>query len=123
MAKSANNELDAFLTGKSPRAMELYMHFIQEYKKLGALEIIPAKTMLGVFNGKRRVAYITRFGKNFLHVVFMFDQAYPDNLCFTKVAQVPGTNQFNHHFRMLDEADVNKEVKKFMKMAVKAELA
>jgi hypothetical protein len=51
--------------------------------------------------------------------VFPFEQPYSNNLCFQKIAQVPGdARQFNHHFRMQENEDVNDEVKKFMKMAV-----
>ena len=43
---------------------------------------------------------------------FPFKQPYPDNLCFQKIAQVPGeiAHQFNHHFRMLQKEDLNEEV-------------
>jgi hypothetical protein len=52
-------------------------------------------------------------------VVFAFEQCYSDNLCFQKIAQVPGdAKQFNHHFRMHRKEDVNEEVKRFMKLAL-----
>lgn len=73
--------------------------------------------MIGLDNGTKRVAYITQLGKNFIHVVFPFKQEYPDNLCFQKIAQVPGQRQFNHHFRMLMPEDLNEEVLTFMKLA------
>jgi hypothetical protein len=71
------------------------------------------------FAAKKRIVYITRLGRDFMDVVFPFDKAYPDNLCFHKIAQVPGTQQFNHHFRMCHTDDINKEVKSFMKLAYK----
>lgn len=71
------------------------------------------------FAAKTRIAYVIQLGKNFMDVVFPFDQPYHDNLCFRKIAQVPGQQQFNHHFRMLQAADINQEVKKFMKLAYK----
>ncbi len=37
------------------------------------------------------------------------------------MAQVPGQNQYNHHFRMLQKEDLNKEVLNFMKLAYKEE--
>jgi hypothetical protein len=118
---NTTSDLNAFLKGKPAFATELYNHFISEYKKIGKIEPIPAKTMLGIFNGQKRIAYVTQFGKNFLHIVFMFPQEFTDNLCFQKIAQVPGQNQFNHHFRMLGKEDINPEVKKFMRMALKGE--
>ncbi len=115
----ANKTIQDFLKGKTDRTLELYHHFISEYKKLGAVTLHPAKTMIGIANDKKRIAWITQLGKNFIHVVFPFKQPYPDNLCFQKIAQVPGdAHQFNHHFRMYYTEDVNDEVKKFMKMAL-----
>jgi len=115
----ANKTIQDFLKGKTDRTLELYHHFINEYKKLGAVTLHPAKTMIGIANDKKRIAWITQLGKNFIHVVFPFKQPYPDNLCFQKIAQVPGdAHQFNHHFRMYYTEDVNDEVKKFMKMAL-----
>ncbi|WP_293786406.1 hypothetical protein [uncultured Pedobacter sp.] len=57
-------------------------------------------------------------GKNFVHVVIPFDQPYEYNLCFTKIVQVPGTNQFNHHLRIFFEEDINNEVKTFFRIAM-----
>jgi len=122
MAKKNNSinnlSLGDFLNGKSELTVSLYNHFVEEFKKTGKVSIHPAKTMIGIATDRKRIAYITQLGKNFIHVVFPFEKPYPDNLCFQKIAQVPGDEkQYNHHFRMLAVADVNKEVKKFMKLA------
>jgi hypothetical protein len=96
----------------------LYDHFLDEFHKVGKISVIPAKTMIGIATSRKRIAYITQFGKNFIHVVFPFETSYSENLCFQKIAQVPGTTkQFNHHFRMLLKEDVNAEIKKFMRLA------
>jgi hypothetical protein len=123
MAKSESPKsyktIDDFLEGTSPHTRELFSHFVSEFKKTGAVTFHPAKTMIGIATSRRRIAYITQFGKKFIHVVFPFEQPYSNNLCFQKIAQVPGdARQFNHHFRMQEKEDVNEEVKKFMKMAV-----
>jgi len=56
-------------------------------------------------------------------VVFPFTKPYPDNLCFQKIAQVPGDKkQFNHHFRMYRVEDVNEEVVGFMRLAYNDEV-
>lgn len=74
--------------------------------------------MIGISNGHKRIAWITQLGKNFMHVVFPFKEPHPDNLCFIKIAQVPGDQkQFNHHFRMLYTTDVNEEVQYYMHLA------
>ena len=72
---------------------------------------------MGIATPRKRIAYITQLGKNFIHIVFPFEKAYADNLCFQKIAQVPGENQFNHHFRMLSREDVNEEILGFMRLA------
>ena len=114
--------IEDFLTGKSDHTKSLFHHFINEYMKIGFVTLHPAKTMIGIANDKKRMAWITQFGKNFIHIVFPFSKAYPDNLCFKKIAKVPGdTDKFNHHFRMLYKEDINEEVIQFMKMAYKGE--
>lgn len=116
------HSVDTFLTGKSEHTRMLFDHFIQQYQKIGAIEILPAKTMIGIGNGRKRIAYITQLGKSFIHVVFPFKQPYNDNLCFQKIAQVPYDNkQFNHHFRMLLTEDINAEVVEFMTLAFREE--
>ena len=106
-----------FLNGKSTVTVELFDYFVQAYKQLGDVTLQPAKTMIGIMTERKRIAYITQLGRNFIHVVFMLDKLYADNLCFQKIGQVPGSNQFNHHFRMYAKEDLNKEVKKFMALA------
>lgn len=113
-----NKTIDDFLKEKTAHAQELFFFFIDECKKTGTITIHPAKTMIGIANDTKRIAWITQLGKNFIHVVFPFQKPYPDNLCFIKIAQVPGdAKQFNHHFRMFLKEDINDEVKHFMKLA------
>lgn len=106
------------LEGKSEHTRALFDHFVETYRKIGEITVRPTKTMIAIGGGKKAV-YITRLGKDFMDVTFPFDQPYNDNLCFVKIAQVPGTNQYNHHFRMMAKEDVNAEVKKFMKLALR----
>ena len=73
--------------------------------------------MIALGNPDKRIAWVTQLGKNFIHIVFPFKQLHPDNLCFKKMGQVPGSNQFNHHFRMHYIEDINDEVLAFMKLA------
>ena len=110
--------IEDFLTGKSSHTISLFTHFVEQFKLIGAITLHPAKTMIGVATPRKRIAYITQLGKDFVHVVFPFEKPYADNLCFQKIAQVPGDEkQFNHHFRMYSTEDVNEEVLEFMKLA------
>ncbi len=107
-----------FLEGKSQLTQALFQHFTDEFMTVGMITLHPAKTMIGIANGTKRIAWVTQLGKNFVHIVFPFTQPYTDNLCFMKIAPVPGDKtQFNHHFRMYAPEDVNDEVKAFMKLA------
>jgi hypothetical protein len=110
-------ELSEFLKGKSEHTVGLFWAFIEAYREIGNISIEPAKTMIGIKTTKR-IAYITRLGKDFMDVCFMFDQPYNDNLCFHKIAQVPGAQQYNHYFRMMNKMDLNKEIKTYMKRAI-----
>ncbi|MBE7173207.1 MAG: hypothetical protein INR73_21720 [Williamsia sp.] len=113
--------IEDFLAGKSETTQALFHHFVASYRTLGELEVHPAKTMIGIVHGKR-IAWVTQLGKNFVHIVFPFKKPYPENLCFQKIARVPGdAHQFNHHFRMYYKEDINGEVMKFMKLAYNGE--
>jgi hypothetical protein len=118
MNETYDPKIDTFLAGKSAHTLELFHHFITEFEVLGEIKLEATKTMIAVDNGQKRIAWITQLGKNFIHVVFPFKEPYYDNLCFQKVAQVPGSNQFNHHFRMLAKEDLNDEVKTYMKLSI-----
>jgi hypothetical protein len=116
-----NKTIADFLAGKPQHTIELFHHFIDVYNSVGIIELHAAKTMIGISNSRKRIAWITQLGRNFIHVVFPFKEPHTDNLCFVKIAQVPGDNtQFNHHFRMLYKTDINDEVKQYMKLAYDA---
>lgn len=117
MSNVSDKTLSNFLQGKSDKTVSLFHHFVSEYKAIANVQFIPAKTMIGVATPRKRIAYVTQLGKNFVHVVFHFDRPYHDNLCFQKIAQVPGEQQFNHHFRMFEAEDLNDEVRHFMRLA------
>lgn len=121
MTKSETSDerlLDDFLKGKSEITISLFNHFVNQFQKIGKITIHPAKTMIGIATPRKRIAYITQLGKNFIHVVFPFEKPYAENLCFQKIAPVPGDDkQYNHHFRMLSKTDLNAEVISFMKLA------
>ena len=120
MAKQSSSDktIEDFLQGKSDYTRDWFNYFIEQYQAIGNISIHPAKTMIGIATPRKRIAYITQLGKNFIHVVFPFEEPYADNTCFQKIAHVPGdAKQFNHHFRMMTKEDINKEVKQFMKLA------
>lgn len=109
-------DLSEFLSGKTEFTLSLFRFFIDSFSVIGTVNLRATKTMIAL-EGNNRFAYVTQLGKNFIQVVFSFNQPFEDNLCFIKIAQVPGTNQYNHHLRIYDYGDINEEVKSFMKMA------
>lgn len=121
MTPGEEYQLSDFLPGKSEYTLALFNHFINSFNTIGPVNVVPLKSMIGISNGNKRIAWVTQLGKNFIHVVFPFKQEYPDNLCFQKIAQVPGQVQFNHHFRMYSPDDVNEEIMSFMKLAYNEE--
>jgi hypothetical protein len=108
--------LGDFLKGKSDYTIELFDHFINEFLQIAPIKVYPTKSMIAL-GLKTNFAYVTQLGKNFIDVVFPFDEIYADNLCFSKIKTVPGTNQHNHYFRMYFKEDLNDEVRGFMRMA------
>jgi hypothetical protein len=112
-----NERLQAFLAGKSDHTVQLLEHFVTEYEIIGNVSLRPAKSMIAIASPVKSMAWVTQLGKNFVHIVFPFKEAFTDNMCFIKIAPVPGdAHQFNHHFRMYQKEDVNDEVRKFMRL-------
>jgi len=111
-----DTNLEHFLLGKSRDTVSLFWHFAKSFQKLGPVSIHPTKSMIA-FAATTRIAYVIQLGRNFVDIVFPLDKPYPDNLCFRKIAQVPGSQQFNHHLRIHNKEDINAEVKHFMKLA------
>ena len=122
LATSKDPAVKAFIAGKTPTTLDLLHHFAAQYEQLDPqVYLYPTKSMLGIGINDRRVAWVTQLGKNFVHIVFPFKKAYPDNLCFQKIAPVPGdAHQFNHHFRMYLPEDVNEEVLQFMRLSLQS---
>ena len=116
--RSAPQSIDKFVSGKAASSVELLHYFIEQFSTVGKVQAIPAKTMIGIATERKRIAYVTQVGRDFVHVVFPCPRAYKDNVCFEKIAPVPGdARQFNHHLRLRHKDDINKEVRAFMKMA------
>ncbi len=109
--------IEDFLAGKSVETISLYDHFLAEYRKLGDFVLHPAKTRIA-FAADIRFGYIHRLGKNFVDVVFTFNKAHTDNLCFYRIGEVPGGKYFQHYLRIMHKDDINEEVIGFMKLAL-----
>jgi len=109
--------LGDFLNGKSAHTVELFDHLVEEFLAMAPIKVYPTKSMIA-FGLRTNFVYVTQLGKNFIDVVFPFDEIYADNLCFSKIKTVPGTNQHNHYFRMYLKEDINDEVREYMHLAM-----
>lgn len=109
--------LGDFLQGKSEHTIALFDHLVNEYLQMAPIKVYPTKSMIAL-GLRTNFAYVTQLGKNFIDVVFPFNQIYADNLCFTKIKTVPGTNDHNHYFRMYFKEDINDEVRKYMQLSL-----
>jgi len=110
------DQLKEFLIGKTEYTLGLFRFFIDELNTFGIFEVKATKTMI-VLQSTVPFAYVTQLGKNFIHIVLPFNQAFDNQLCFSKISNVPGTNQFNHHLRIYYTEDFNDEVMYFLKLA------
>ena len=109
-----NYTVDDFLKGKSQKTIDLFNFFISEYKKLGDFEIHPVKTRVALLT-KMRFCSINKVGKDFIDVHLVLTQPY-DNLCFYRVDNL-SNRFFVHHIKIYNKVDINREVKKFMRLA------
>jgi predicted transport protein len=109
--------LGDFLQGKSAHTVELFDYLVEELLAMAPIKVYPTKSMIA-FGLRTNFAYVTQLGKNFIDVVFPFNEIYADNLCFSKIKTVPGTNQHNHYFRMYLKEDINEEVRKYMRKSL-----
>jgi len=111
--------VDSFFIGKSDHVFELFQYFIKEYKKMGDFVLHPAKSRIA-FAAKIRFGYIARVGSDFIDVALSFGKPYKDNYCFYRIGEVPGGKMYQHYIRLKYKADINDEVRKYMKMALRA---
>ncbi|MFB9862759.1 DUF5655 domain-containing protein [Rufibacter immobilis] len=103
-----------FLRGKSAVTVDLYHHFLTQYRTIGDFKIHPAKTMISLAKNTRFCS-IFQFGRNFLDVYLPLDRVYDNTLCFHKIGQLD--KQINHFLRFYDVEDVNEEVLHYMRLA------
>ena len=105
--------VEDFLKSKTETAVNLFHHFIQEYKTIGDFELHPVKTRVALLT-LMRFASINKIGKDHIdgHLVLVepFDVEF-----FFKVDNL-SNRFFVHHFRLYEKSDV-KPLKKYMKMA------
>jgi hypothetical protein len=107
------------LKGKSVTTIELYDQLVRQLSAMADIQVRPTKSAIA-FATDVRFGYIHRLGKDYVDLVLCFNRAYEDNLCFHKIANVPGSDQHNHYFRMRSAEDLNDEILMYIGKAIEA---
>lgn len=111
-----DRSVNSFLSGKSETSVFLFEHLMNSFESIGSIHLHATKSMI-VISADSGFAYVIAMGKNFIDVVLPFKELFEDNLCFKKIARVPGTNDYNHHLRIMLPEDLNEEVLNYLKKA------
>lgn len=109
-------DVNNFLAGKTEHTLMLFDEIISAFRSIGPISLSATKSMI-VISADLAFAYIIKMGKNFIDIVLPFSQPFNDNLCFRKIALVPGSAQYNHHLRIILPEDLNQEVNEYFKRA------
>lgn len=110
-----NYTVEDFLKGKTERAIELFHHFLSEYRKIGDFELHPVKTRIALLT-KMRFCSINKLGKDFIDIHLVLTEPYENNECFYKTENL-ANRFFVQHLKISSKRDINAEVKKFMALA------
>ena len=86
-----DKQVTDFFKNKPKEVLELFDHLVITFQQLDDVNYHATKSMIA-FSVKTRIAYITKVGKNFIDVSFMFNRPFNDNLCFTVLARFPAQN-------------------------------
>lgn len=109
---STNN----FLIGKTDLSLALYNELISTLEKIGPISLRETKSMM-VIASDADFAYVIKLAKNFIDIALPFNEPFTENFCFRKIALVPGSNQHNHHLRIMSAKDFNEEVMEYFRKA------
>jgi hypothetical protein len=110
-----NYTIADFLQGKNKKAIDLFNYFLSVYKKMGEFEIHPVKTRVALLT-KMRFCSINGIGDDYINVHFVFTKSYDENACFYKIENL-SNRFFLHHFKIYAKSDINRELRKYMKLA------
>ena len=111
-----DQDLSEFLKGKTAVTLALFDQLISRFDEIGPIKLHATKSMI-VISSVTRFAYIIQLGKSFIDIVLPFKEPFEDNLCFRKIALVPGSADYNHHLRLMFIEDINEEVLAYLQKA------
>ena len=105
-----------FLESKPRRAVQLYRHFLSEYRKIGLFELHPVKTRIALLT-KMRFCAIDRIGRDFIDIHLVLTKPCPGR-SFRRIDN-PANRFFVHHLRIQRKSDITDDVRHCMRLAYK----
>ena len=105
--------VDGFLGGKTERGKELFWLLVNEFSKIGRVTLHPVKTRVALMVDVRFAA-VNKIGSDFIEGHLWLKERR-HNMRFFKVERL--NNDYIHHFRISDEADIDAEFRRCMQMA------
>jgi hypothetical protein len=107
--------LQKFLTNRPEASINLFRHFLSEYRKIGPFDLHVVKTRVALLT-KMRFCAINKMARDYIDVHLVLTQPFVEQDCFRKIENI-GDRFFVHHLRIKSKENINREVKKFMKLA------
>jgi hypothetical protein len=93
--------VDAFLKGKPVEMVNLFDHFLSEYRKIGPFVLHPVKTRVAMLT-KMRFCSINKIGIDHIDIHLVLTRLFKDTAYFYKVDNV-ANRFFVHHARLYDK--------------------
>lgn len=104
-----------FLKGKSRTSVRLFRAFLKAYKEIGPYEVHPVKSRVALLM-QMRFASVNKLGGDYLDGHFVLVGNLPDESVIYKIDNL-NDRFFVHHFRIRDETDINRKLRKYMRLA------
>lgn len=109
-----NFSVEGFLKDKPKRGVELFWHFIHEYRKIGPIILHPVKTRIAIMV-QVRFAGINKIGADYIQGGFWSKKKVKSDK-FYKVSNFT-PKDYGLLFRIQDENDIDEEFRGYMKEA------
>ena len=105
---------DEWLKSKPTRGVELYKHFLNEYRKIGPITLHTVKSRIA-FMVQIRFSGVNKIKEDFIEGAFLLPENIDDERFF-RVEFIPPI-YFVHRFRLHDKSEIDDSFRKYMKMA------
>ena len=107
--------VEDFLKGKPQKSVELFLFFVEEYRKTGPFELHPVKTRVALLT-KMRFCSVNKISSDHIDIHLVLTTLFDDTQCFYKIDNL-ANRFFVHHARLYNHADITDELRKYMVLA------